>query len=343
MEGAMGLFNKKKLKTGLALGSGAARGLAHIGVLHALKEKNISIDMVAGSSMGALVGACYARNGEITDFEEIVLKMDWKRLALLADPNLALFFKGVIHGKKVKALLKTIIGDSLFKDLKVPLAVVTTDVNTGEEVVIKTGSVVEAVRASISMPAIFTPVKLQNRFLMDGGIVNPVPVSVVKDMGATFVIACNVTRNPQNKRQLSPVKKTGLPLSIPETQIPNISGSAFSGKNVVLAALNNKINKLVAENKGKLENFQKLANTLKQKVYQGTQKIEPDTPNVFATIFQAIYAMEYEITKSKIKEADIIITPDTGQIATLEFFKGREAILEGYKAGKEKLAFRQHN
>ena len=98
-------IEKKKAKIGLALSSGAARGLAHIGVLKALKEKNIPIDMLAGSSMGALVGACYARNGEITDLEEIVLRMDWKQLARLADPNLALLFKGVIHGKKVKELL----------------------------------------------------------------------------------------------------------------------------------------------------------------------------------------------------------------------------------------------
>ncbi len=152
----MGFF-KKKSKVGLALGSGSARGLAHIGVLRALKEKNISIDMIAGSSMGALVGACYARNEEIRDIEETVLNLDWRQLAQLADPNLALLFKGVIHGKKVKELLKTVIGDVKFKDLKISLAVVATDVNTGEEVVIKEGSVIEAVRASISIPAIFMP------------------------------------------------------------------------------------------------------------------------------------------------------------------------------------------
>ena len=177
----MDLFKKRRPKIGLALGSGAARGLAHIGIIKALKEKNIPIDMIAGSSMGALVGACYARSGEITDLEEIVLRMDWKQLARLADPNLALLFKGVIHGKKVKEILRTLIGDVEFKDLKIPLAVVATDVSTGEEMIIKEGSVIEAVRASVSIPAIFMPVKLNNRFLMDGGIVNPVPVNVVKN------------------------------------------------------------------------------------------------------------------------------------------------------------------
>ena len=339
----MEFLKKKKFKIGLALGSGAARGLAHIGVIKALKEKNIPIDMIAGSSMGALVGACYARNGEIADFEEMILTIDWKRLIQLADPNLALLFKGVIHGKKVKELLKTIIGDVAFKDLKVPLGVVATDVNTGQEVVIKEGSVIEAVRASISMPAIFTPVKFStsggnNRFLMDGGIVNPVPVSVAKGMGATFVIASNVTRNPQNKKQFKPVKKPELSASIPEKQISTIGESIFGGKNAVLTALNNKINKLITENKDNIENFQNLVDTFKEKISEGAQKFEPDIPNIFTTIPQAMYAMEHEIAKLKIKEADVAIIPDTGDIATLEFYRGKKAIAAGYKAAKDTLS-----
>ena len=324
----MKFFDREKPKIGLALGSGAARGLAHIGVLKALKEKNIFVDMIAGSSMGALVGACYAKNGEITDIEEIVLKMDWKQLARLADPNLTLLFKGVIHGKKVKELLKTIIGDVKFKDLKIPLAVVATDVNTGEEIVIKEGSVIEAVRASISIPAIFMPVKLNSRFLIDGGIVNPVPVNVVKDMGATFVIACNVIHKLQGRRPVGFTKRQKSPLPISKTQI----------KNAALAALNNKINKLLLENKDKIENFQKFINGFKEKFYRRDQKVDPNTPSIFDAIIKAIYAMEYEIAKSKIKEADIIITPDTGYITSLEFYRGRESILEGYKAAKGTLS-----
>ena len=324
----MKFFDREKPKIGLALGSGAARGLAHIGVLKALKEKNIFVDMIAGSSMGALVGACYAKNGEITDIEEIVLKMDWKQLARLADPNLTLLFKGVIHGKKVKELLKTIIGDVRFKDLKIPLAVVATDVNTGEEIVIKEGSVIEAVRASISIPAIFMPVKLNSRFLIDGGIVNPVPVNVVKDMGATFVIACNVIHKLQERRPVGFTKRQKSLLPISKTQI----------KNTALAALNNKIDKLLLENKDKIKNFQKFINGFKEKFYRRDQKVDPNTPSIFDAIIKAIYAMEYEIAKSKIKEADIIITPDTGYITSLEFYRGRESILEGYKAAKGTLS-----
>ena len=319
----------------MALGSGAARGLAHIGILKALTERGVPIDMIAGSSMGALVGACYARSAEIAEFENIILRIDWKRLLRLADPNLALMFKGFIHGQKVKELLRAIIGDVEFSDLKVALAVVATDANTGEEVIIKDGSVIEAVRASISIPAIFTPVKLKNRFLMDGGVVNPVPVSVVRSMGAVFVVACNVIHKPQRKRppgSANPVrkelsngaKKQKPPVDIPEAQI----------KNAALAALSSKIDKLTHENKDKLEYFQKFVKVFKTKVHKGPQRIDPDTPNVFDVIIQAIDAMEYEVAREKIKGADVVITPNTGHIAALEFYRGREAIEEGYKAAK---------
>lgn len=340
---------KKKFKVGLALGSGAARGLAHIGVLKALEDDGISIDVLAGSSMGALVGACYAKDGDIRDFEEVVLNLDWKHLAQLADPNLALFFKGIIHGGKVKELLKTIIGDVKFKDLKIPLAIVAADVNTGEEIVINEGSVIEAVRASISIPALFMPVKFsaqggipprsggKDRFLIDGGIVNPVPVSVVKDMGATFVIACNVIHKPQGKRPVAPTKRQKPSLSISKTDVFAIDKSALGRKDTALAVLNNKIDKLLLRNKNKIKNLKGIINGFKEKIYRGAKKADPNTPSIFDTIMQAFYVMEYEIAKLKEKDAEIIITPDVKYIAALEFYRGKEAIGEGYKAAKDAI------
>ncbi|MDP8216198.1 MAG: patatin-like phospholipase family protein [Candidatus Kaelpia imicola] len=277
--------------------------------------------MIAGSSIGALVGACYAGKGEIASLEEIILKTDWKKLVRLADPNLAFMLKGFIHGEKVKELLLTIIGDIDFKDLKIPLAVVTTDVNTGEEVVIKKGSVIEAVRASISMPVVFMPVKFKDRFLIDGGVVNPIPVNVAKNMGAEIVIACNVIRKLQRSKTLDSVKKRKLSTSIfkPET------------KNETLVIFHDKINRFIQENKKSVDVF-------KSKIHKRVQKIDLNTPNVFKVIIQAIYAMEYEIAKAKIKEADIIITPDVQQIAVLDFYRGREAIAKGYKAARDAIS-----
>jgi len=179
-----------KRKVGLALGSGAARGLAHIGVLEVLEKEGIPIDMVAGTSAGAAVGALYAQGKDASTIKSLALDLSWKRLASLIDP--ALPKTGFIKGKKIKDLLALFIGDVKFSDLKIPLACVATDIITGEEVVINQGSVVEGVRASVSIPAVFTVVKWRGKYLVDGGLVNPVPVSVLRQMGADFIIAVNV-------------------------------------------------------------------------------------------------------------------------------------------------------
>ena len=325
---------KANKKIGLALGSGAARGLAHIGVLKALEEENIPVDMIAGSSMGALVGACFAKGKGVKDFEDIVLETDWKKLLKLADPNLALMLKGFVHGNKVKELLRAIIGDIEFKDLKIPLSVVATDINTGEEIIIKEGSVIEAVRASISMPAIFMPVKLKDKFLVDGGIVNPIPVKVVRGMGADFVIACNVIHKP-HERKPAKTKKKQKRLSLFSGL--RISAKAYSGTIPSLVLLNNRINKLIRENKDIFDNFQKLINTFRIKLHKGQQKIDPAMPGIFDVIFKALYAMEYEIAKMKASEADIVIVPKIGHIAALEFYKGPEAIEKGYEEVKKAM------
>jgi len=175
----------------LALGSGAARGLAHIGVLAVLEKEGIPVDMIAGTSAGAAIGAIYASGMNTGQMKEQVLEAGWKKIAPLIDPSLPK--TGLIKGKKVKDLLSSYVGGNIkFSDLKIPFACVATDIDTGEEVVISRGSVPEALRASISVPAIFTLVKREGRYLVDGGLVNPVPVSVARRMGADFIIAVNV-------------------------------------------------------------------------------------------------------------------------------------------------------
>jgi NTE family protein len=204
----MPLFKQKILKVGLALGSGVARGLAHIGVLKVLEEAHIPINMIAGTSIGALVGACYARDGKISRAEEAALKVGWREFARLLYPNLVSMRKGLIHSKRVEEMLRYLIGDAQFKDLLLPLAAVATDIHTGEEVVIKTGLVIDAVRASISIPAVFVPVKLDGRCLVDGGVTNPVPADVVRAMGADIVIAVNVLTDPR-RQTANPMPKRG--------------------------------------------------------------------------------------------------------------------------------------
>jgi NTE family protein len=205
------LFRRKAPKVGLALGSGAARGLAHIGVLKALKEAAIPVDIVAGTSMGAVIGACYAKEGDIATVEDIALKTGWTEVARLLDPHFGSLRKGLIRGQRIEELLCSLIGDVEFRDLRMPFATVATDVNTGEEVVIREGSVIEAVRASISIPGVFVPVTLEAKCLVDGGIIDPVPVNVLRDMGAKFIVAVNVLAEPQKRKPLSLSKKGRMP------------------------------------------------------------------------------------------------------------------------------------
>jgi len=197
----------RKRKIGLALGSGAARGLAHIGALEVLEKEGIPIDMIAGSSAGALVGALYAQEKDAGMIKGLVLDMSRKRIVSVVD--LTLSKSGFVGGKKIKDELKLIIGGDLrFSDLMIPLACVATDIMTGEEVVINQGPVLEGVRASISIPGIFTVMKLGGRYLVDGGLVNQVPVSVLEKMGADFIIAVNVI--PDISDRVRPRGKEGV-------------------------------------------------------------------------------------------------------------------------------------
>ncbi len=193
----------KRKKIGLALGGGAARGLSHIGVLKSLEANGIEIDMIAGTSAGAIAGAAYANQVKPEALKEMALSMglrDWASLADIRMPH-----GGFIAGNRIKSLLKVMIGDVDFKNLSKPFACVSCDLYSGEEVVINSGSVLEAVRASISIPVIFAVVEKNKRFLVDGGLINLVPVNVCRAMGADIVIAVNVIPLSGNRKIKEPI------------------------------------------------------------------------------------------------------------------------------------------
>ncbi|HXL05096.1 MAG TPA: patatin-like phospholipase family protein [Bacillota bacterium] len=163
---------------GLALGSGSARGLAHIGVLKVLEREQIPINAISGSSMGALIGGLYAAGMPLRELESIALKVTRRAVLAHIDPIPSL--KGLVLGKKIEEMLRSFIGNKDFSELRIPMAIVATDILTGEELVLKDkGDVVNAIRASISVPVVFVPVRAGDRILVDGGVVNPVPVDAV--------------------------------------------------------------------------------------------------------------------------------------------------------------------
>src|SRR4030042_2474090 len=165
--------NNRKKKVGLALGGGAGRGLSHVGVIDVLQKEGIPIDMIAGTSAGAVMGAVFASGQETVQMIEHALDPHWKKIPMI-DPS---FPKtGFIKGRKIKNLLSSFLGgNTKFTDLIIPFACVATDIDTGEEVVINSGSVSDALRASISVPGIFTVVKREGRYLVDGGLTHPGP------------------------------------------------------------------------------------------------------------------------------------------------------------------------
>ena len=177
-----------KSKIGLALGSGSARGWAHIGVIRALQEAGIVPDILCGCSVGALVGAAYA-DGDLDQLEHWTAKLTWQEVVGLLDVG---FAGGLIKGDKLVAFFEKYFVDKDFSALPLPFACVATELASGREVWLKEGSVAAAVRASIALPGLLAPVNRDGRLLVDGGLVNPVPVSLCRALGADVVIAVDL-------------------------------------------------------------------------------------------------------------------------------------------------------
>lgn len=174
-------------KIALVLGGGSARGLAHIGVLKVLKRHNIPIDLVVGTSIGALIGTIYALDIPLKDAEERALKISWWQLT-----DFVISKTGFLEGRILERIITESIKEKGFEDLRIPLAVVTTDIENGEEVVITSGDLARVIRASCSIPGIFIPVRIDDKLLVDGGLKNSVPSGVARRLGATFIIAVDV-------------------------------------------------------------------------------------------------------------------------------------------------------
>lgn len=178
----------RKPKIGLALGSGGARGFAHLGVIKAIHEANIPIDFIAGSSMGALVGGLYGAGHDLDRLYKLATAFRRKYYLDFTVPKM-----GFISGQKIKEFIRIFTMGKTIEQLSPTLWIVATDIKTGEKVIFKDGPLANAIRASISIPGIFIPEKINGRLLVDGGVVDRVPVTVVKEMGADIVIAVDVS------------------------------------------------------------------------------------------------------------------------------------------------------
>ncbi len=184
----MSLFRAPKI--GLALGSGGGKGLAHIGVIKALEAEGIPIHAIAGSSIGAIVGALYAVRRDITSVERLALTTNWNHLAGLLDIGAG--NGGLLQGKKLEYFLSSALEVDTFEELSMPLAAVATDMHSGEPHVFRSGSVIKALRASAGVPLLFRPLETPEGWFSDGGLSLPVPVRVAHELGADVVIAVDL-------------------------------------------------------------------------------------------------------------------------------------------------------
>lgn len=305
-------------KVGLALGSGGAKGLSHIAVLEYLENMKIPVDMIAGSSIGAVIGSVYLC-GSLNNLKKDMLSFSKKELLSIADITLPK--SGLVKGNNfIKFLNKYIPSGAKIEDLPKPMAIVATDYFTGKPVIFRKGNILEAIRASISIPGVFVPATHGSTFLLDGGVANPLPVDVVKNMGAGLTIAVNLHPHLKVSEIKRYVKK----------------GAAKIGLEIFSEDI-----QYADEKHGVSVPDQKMDNSVWFKNINQwiTREKEKDNyPSIFEVLFQSIDIMEYVNTQNMLKynSPTVLIEPDLLHTGTLDFHKADNIINGGIAATADK-------
>lgn len=320
-------------KIGLALGSGGARGWAHIGAIRALEEAGIKINYIAGTSIGAFVGGIYAVN-QLDDLEAFVTEIDWKTIISLLDVEFPT--RGLLDGDKIYDLIDSFVIDCNLEETSIPFHCVATDLLTQKAIVLKTGSMVDAVRASISIPGVFTPFKREESYLVDGGVINPVPVDVVKAMGSDIVLAINLNfpyfLPPVETEEAKQVnQETDLENKEILSEIKRSQASDQETQGTRIELLNNLKSRYAA-----------VQETLAEKVNNwlpDQNEDEARTPNIFDVIGSAINIMEQQVTQINLQvhQPDILLQPRLSQYGIFDFHQADALMKEGYRCVKEAL------
>lgn len=291
--------HKHKAKIGLALGSGSARGWSHIGVIKALHSLGIEPDIICGTSIGSLVGGMYV-TGNLDTLHKWILSLDRREIIKYLDISL-LTGGGFVEGKSIINFFHQHMGDQNIEDLHKTYACVATNLDTGREVWIQSGSVLESIRASMALPGLFTPVNKDNTWLVDGGIVNPVPVSVCRALGADKVIAVNLNGDIVGKHareNIHPIEQSSL------------------AEQTLISRFADKV-------KGKANHY-----------FPDLFEEEINSPGLFDVMASSINIMQDRITRSRMAgdPPDILLSPKLSSIGLMEFDRAAEAIEVGEKA-----------
>jgi len=286
----------RKPRIGLALGSGSSRGWAHIGAIRALEERGIKIDLICGTSIGALVGAVYA-SGQLDELEQWVTSLVWSKVWRLMDFSLK---GGLIRGHRLFNLFRATFQDLEIGELATPFGAVATELDSGREIWLRSGKLLDVVRASCALPGLFTPVVHNGALLVDGGLVNPVPVSMCRALGADLVIAIDLSwgkLGPYRARGRAPVAKA--------SDEPSWIGRLASGW---------------------LGGVRRPGE-------------EPSIPSIFEVFNTALDIVEQRVARSRLagEPADVLITPLLPDFGPMEYHRAKEAIAEGRAAVERML------
>lgn len=292
-------------RIGLALGGGAARGWAHIGVLRALAKADIRPDVIAGTSMGALAGGAWAAN-RLDQLEDFARSMTKRRMFGFMDWRIG--GNGLISGGRLAKLLELNFGETLIEDLPVKYAAIATELSSGHEIWLTRGNLIQSMRASYALPGIFTPIKIGGRWLVDGALVNPIPVSAARALGARVVIAVNLHSDVFGKgtviQDSGPAAEEAEPLPAPATKPRNLFGNVF-----------------------------------------GLPRRRLQTPSDGPRGISAVMMDAFNITQDRISRSrlagdppDVMISPRLNQVGLFEFYRAEESIRAGEEATERALA-----
>lgn len=306
----VGLGSIRRPVIGLALGGGAARGFAHIGILRTLLAHGIVPNVVVGTSIGAVIGGAYAA-GQLDALEEWARSLQPRNI--LGYLDIRLNGSGLIGGEKLASQLEAAIGPTLIEDLPLKFATVATEVRTGHEIWLTHGRMVDAMRASYALPGIFSPVLVGNRWLVDGALVNPVPVSAARALGAEIVIAANLSSDVF-------------------THATTIYAHGASAEVSVTDALD-----AVIEPAPTKRGFRKLFSaerTVKREFFGGGGR-----PGISSVMVDAFNIMQDRITRARLAgdPPDMLITPRVGQIGWFDFHRADDLIAFGTRAAERAI------
>lgn len=304
---------------GLVLGCGASRGWAHIGVIEALEEAGIPIDFIAGCSVGGYIGALYG-SGSLGSLKKFLLRMDGQKIFSYFD--VVFPRSGFLNGSKRVRELFSMHTDALnFEDLDIPVVMVATDLDRGKKVVLKSGSIIEALRATMSYPGLFAPVRLKDRWLIDGGLIDPVPVGLARAMGAEIIIAVDlnsriVSRSPKSPASTGSNNRTKLLTSAPAPEP--------QGRNELMRKM--------------ADFYEGVENSLRYKTAEFLH-LDVAPPDIIETVMTSIGIMQERITRINlaVDQPDILIQPRLGELKMMNFDQVEHSINEGYISVQEKL------